>query len=347
MSIDVTEGFQKKNNFRLYEKDVSIPILRSAIENVWITIAIPTYKRGKLLKKTIDSALLQSDKYLFDIIIVDNDSQRNSETERLVRSYDDPKISYYRNTVNLGLFGNWNRCFELAKGEYVVLLHDDDFLLSDFLSESMQIVRRNPDIAIFKPSMFQWHDTGKQEFESSESRKNKFSRLHFLRVNAIDYIFMGNYMEAPTGCIFKKNIVIEYGGFNNNLFPCADTIFLLHISMEHKVIIYRKYLGVKRLSDNESTKRETLEKFVVFRYNVIKFLINKYSLNRLCGHNYIFFCIMHFLTSLKEISSDFVFPVNEFPLVKLNGRQCIYYKTIINGYKVLKALVNMVIKQVK
>ena len=83
MSIDVTEGFQKKNNFRLYEKDVSIPILRSAIENVWITIAIPTYKRGKLLKKTIDSALLQSDKYLFDIIIVDNDSQRNSETERL------------------------------------------------------------------------------------------------------------------------------------------------------------------------------------------------------------------------------------------------------------------------
>jgi glycosyltransferase involved in cell wall biosynthesis len=345
MELNIAEGFIKRNNFHRFSNVSSVPVIESGINSVLITIAIPTYKRGKLLKDTIDSTLIQSCKYPFDILIVDNDSQRDCETEALIKSYEDPRINYYKNDKNLGLFGNWNRCFELARGKYVVLLHDDDFLLPGFISESFVVIERNPNIAIFKPGMIQWYDDGRV-FNLSQCKKVKIPWLRSLAVKAKDYIFMGNYMEAPTGCFFKKDVVMEYGGFNNDLFPSADTIFLLHVSMGHKVIMYRKYLGVKRLSDNESTKHETLEKFVFFRYNTIKFLINKYSLDKLCGHNYISFCISHFLISLKDISSDFVFPVNELPLVALNVWQRIYCKTIINGYKVLKVLVNIVIKQV-
>lgn len=120
----------------------STPIKIERVENAKITIAIPTYKRAILLREAIDSCLQQKTNIPFNILIVDNDPQRNCETEELIASYVSKNISYYKNTENLGPTGNWNKLFELADTEFVTMLHDDDLLEEDYIEKMTLIIEK-------------------------------------------------------------------------------------------------------------------------------------------------------------------------------------------------------------
>ena len=119
-----------------YNEIIKIPSILikegEAPEGAKYTIAIPTYKRANLLKEAIESCLIQKTTTPFAIIVVDNNPERECETEQLLREYNPiPNLSYYKNTENVGMTGNWNKLFELAQTDFVVMLHDDDLLYDD------------------------------------------------------------------------------------------------------------------------------------------------------------------------------------------------------------------------
>ena len=64
-----------------------------------VTIAIPTYNRAQLLKISMQSVLDQ-DYPDFRILVLDNASSDN--TEEVVRSFSDTRITYHRNKKNVG-----------------------------------------------------------------------------------------------------------------------------------------------------------------------------------------------------------------------------------------------------
>ena len=119
-----------------------------------VTIAIPTYKRANLLKKAIDSSLNQKGFSNYEVIVVDDDSNSDKETEtqKLMKNYDDPKLLYYRYEEggSLGMAGAWNKSLELARGEWYSMLHDDDLLKENFLEEMMQVLNSNENITFLK-----------------------------------------------------------------------------------------------------------------------------------------------------------------------------------------------------
>lgn len=60
--------------------------------------------------------------------------------------------AYHRNTPPLGMAGNWNRCVELARGRYVLILHDDDFLLPHgpaAILRALDHLERPPAVVLF------------------------------------------------------------------------------------------------------------------------------------------------------------------------------------------------------
>ena len=62
-------------------------------------------------------------------MVVDNNPERECETEQLLREYKAiPNLFYYKNTENVGMTGNWNKLFELSQTNFVVMLHDDDLI---------------------------------------------------------------------------------------------------------------------------------------------------------------------------------------------------------------------------
>ena len=102
----------------------------------FVTIAIPTYNRSDgYLREALESALAQ-DYEPVEIVVVDNAS--TDSTGAYVASMADERLRYIRNETNLGVNGNFNACLEHARGEYFLLLHDDDRIDPDFVTCCME-----------------------------------------------------------------------------------------------------------------------------------------------------------------------------------------------------------------
>ena len=108
-----------------------------------ITIAIPVFERTEFFRATLGFALGQSVKC--PVIVVDNASSHDFfEVES-----QGQRVSYFRNPTNIGMFPNWNRCFELATTEFVLVLGDDDHLESNYVESFIAALEAHPGIDVF------------------------------------------------------------------------------------------------------------------------------------------------------------------------------------------------------
>lgn len=112
------------------------------------SVTIPAYK-SQFLSECIESVLAQtySD---FELIIVDDNSPQN--LKEIVDSFQDDRIRYYKNETGFGaehVVGNWNKCLEYAKGEYIICMGDDDKLLPNCLSDYFELINKYPNLDIY------------------------------------------------------------------------------------------------------------------------------------------------------------------------------------------------------
>lgn len=108
-----------------------------------VSVCIPTYNTARYLPETIESVLRQDfDDY--ELIICDNAS--TDATPEICQSYRDPRFQYKRFDELTNQAGNFNRCLELASGEFIMLLHSDDFFLSGFLADRVRRLEENPSV---------------------------------------------------------------------------------------------------------------------------------------------------------------------------------------------------------
>ena len=107
-----------------------------------LSICTPTYNGARYIAGAIESVLAQ-DFDDFELVICDDGS--SDETPDVVRRYADPRIRYLR-FANAGQSGNFNRCIAEARGEFFVMLHDDDFFRPGFAGRGVAALRANPAI---------------------------------------------------------------------------------------------------------------------------------------------------------------------------------------------------------
>jgi glycosyltransferase involved in cell wall biosynthesis len=124
-----------------------------------VTIAIPTYNRAdSYLSQAIESAINQTYPNL-EIIISDNCSQDN--TEKLIRGFNDPRMRYVRHKENIGANNNFNFCLKEAKGDFFLLLQDDDLIDHDFIDVCLKAVNYDTNIGIIRTGVRLIDDNGK------------------------------------------------------------------------------------------------------------------------------------------------------------------------------------------
>lgn len=308
--IDKETDFLKIiNNFDKTANISSEQIVKSDLDFVpKVTIAIPTFKRASLLKETIFSAINQRNYESYDILVVDNDPTPGCETELLMKTFNNRRISYFKNSQNIGMAGNWNRLFELATGDYVVMLHDDDLILSSFLYECMSFMNeKKSDLGILKPlsQLFNNSLSNKEllQFESNSNLiKGKKWRGVSKRIYDIDNC-LNFALGAPTGCLFNKKAVVEIGGFNVDLYPSLDYCFALLFSLHYKVYVLKKTLILYRWGENESLNFSTQKSFVIDAYYLRKFLFKKYYFPKYITSRYLY-C---FIDEHRELNLNFEF----------------------------------------
>lgn len=108
------------------------PTTGSDVQPLW-TVALPVHNpRPDHLRSALRSVLDQDPgPRTMEVIVVD-DASTSVDVRVLVESIATDRVRYVRNDVPLGLAGNWNRCIELAAGQLVHLLHQDDRVLPGF-----------------------------------------------------------------------------------------------------------------------------------------------------------------------------------------------------------------------
>lgn len=94
------------------------------------------------LNKCIDSLLKQSYDNI-EIIIVDDCSP---VTDYSYLTSLSPKIKLYRNETNLKMNKTLAKCFELAKGKYIVRVGPDDYIASTLIEKEVKILENNPKV---------------------------------------------------------------------------------------------------------------------------------------------------------------------------------------------------------
>jgi hypothetical protein len=110
-----------------------------------VSIVIPAYS-PRFFAACLDSAVAQT--YANLEIVVCDDSE-GAEIEAVTRARTDRRdIRYLRNGVRLHGRGNFTRCFESARGEFIKFLCDDDLLAPSCVASLLDAFRRAPDIAL-------------------------------------------------------------------------------------------------------------------------------------------------------------------------------------------------------
>lgn len=95
-----------------------------------ISVIIPTYNRGYIINRAIDSVISQTFKNI-EIIIVDDNS--NDNTKNLIVSYKDSRIRYLKHNINMGAQAARNTGIKNSKGDYIAFLDSDDEFLPNKL----------------------------------------------------------------------------------------------------------------------------------------------------------------------------------------------------------------------
>lgn len=290
---------------------------------VVITIAIPTYRRLALLKQALASAAAQRTDVSFEILVVDNDHESDGrETIEHLHTLDTPDLRYFHNEQNIGMFGNWNRCLTLARGEWITILNDDDLLDSDFISESLSKIGKEPSIRLLASHV---RTLDERSLPPQAVNLRRLTKGRLLRrgppdavrpISAMDY-FLGNPHQGSLGILLQTRLGRELGGYSPDLFPSADYVFLVRYLLAHGSHLQENVLASYRILVNESLKPSVVRGWVVHGLKIREELMRWVGLresilrlySRLVAADAVFSCRDHF-----GIGFDFESLLRQFSL---------------------------------
>jgi len=148
-----------------------------------VSIALCTYNGQTYIKEQLDSLINQTYQNI-EIIIVDDCSTDN--TEQICLSYNNIKLSFYQNEINIGYTKNFEKAITLCNGDYICLCDQDDIWVSDKIELLVKNINNN--ILIYHDSDFINGKGNKLGVQSMSQRYNMYqgsSVLPFILSNCI------------------------------------------------------------------------------------------------------------------------------------------------------------------
>lgn len=118
------------------------------MDRIDVSVIMPAWKSQDFIGKAIASVQAQTG-VSFELIIVDDASPDNTAAAVDVAASGDTRIIYDRLSENMGPSGARNRAIELARGEFIAVLDDDDEIAPTRLQTMLAAAKAyNADIVV-------------------------------------------------------------------------------------------------------------------------------------------------------------------------------------------------------
>lgn len=193
-----------------------------------ISICIPAYKQVEFLKRLLESISIQTFR---DFEVVVTDDSNDDTVYELIKNYKHNfPITYTKNTVALGSPENWNASIKLAKGEWIKMMHDDDWFVNEL---SLAKFAEAAKISLGTSFIF----SGYTEINvRTNSRKNFIISNFYLKLleKSPLNLFKQNFIGHPSTTLVKNN---PYCLYDKNLKWVVDFEFYIRYINKYKSFV--------------------------------------------------------------------------------------------------------------
>lgn len=161
-----------------------------------VSICIPAYNNERSVRRLLESIEKQKFKD-YEVIITDD-----SDGEEIGKLAEEKGyIKYYKNETALGAAANWNAAIGKSSGEYVKIMHHDDwFTDADSLQSFVDMLEQHPEAGLAF--------SGSRQEEEGRSYE-RFIAAEDAALIERDYrnLFLGNTIGAPSGTIVRRSVL--------------------------------------------------------------------------------------------------------------------------------------------
>jgi hypothetical protein len=238
-----------------------------------LTVCMPTYNGAPYLAEAVGSVLGQgfSD---FRLVVVDDCS--TDDTERIVRSFDDPRVSFVRNVEQRGLVGNWNRCIELADSPFLCIFHQDDVMLPDNLAAKVRILVEEPSVGMVYSNVSQIDEAGRTLSGWWYFPPDPLAPVVNQGADFFMKLLLGVNIVCCPSVVVRTACYSALGGFDPRLPFTADWEMWLRIALFHDVACLPETLVKYRRHDRMETARFAGARDLEQAYSAKATILEKY-----------------------------------------------------------------------
>lgn len=214
---------------------------KSLDQQISVSVIIPTFNRGWILKEAIDSVLAQHfDNY--ELIVVDDGSTDN--TPALLTTYAG-QINYIHQK-NRGVSAARNAGIRAARGALITFLDSDDYWLPDKLAVQTAFFDANPEAKICQTE---------EIWIRNDTRVNPKKR-HAKPSGDIFERSLYLCLVSPSAVMLRRKLFDDVGFFDETLPACEDYDLWLRIGCRYPIHLINTPLIVKRGGHPDQLSRQ-------------------------------------------------------------------------------------------
>lgn len=190
------------------------------------------------LKQAIESILNQTFRD-FEFLILDDCPEDNRE--RVVGSFKDSRIKYFKNDKNLGIAGTRNKLVQMATGKYLAIMDHDDIAKPTRLEEQVHILDEHPKIGVVGCHIKLFPNNRIVRFPSDNDKIE-------------DYLMQGCAIPH-TGAMIRADILSDTP-YEDKFSPAEDYALWCRLIGKTKFYNIPKVLMQYRIHNNNTTKTQ-------------------------------------------------------------------------------------------
>jgi len=196
-----------------------------------ITVIIPTLNRIKYLMETVENLKVSIDGFdQIEVIISDNNSNDGTSKwlEENIMGFKNWSVVYHKKLFPM--YRHWNQIINIAKGEYILLLSDDDLVSKKMFEKCLKIINEEKKMSMIMFDHDLIDENGKilQHFNFGKSGR-------ISKGTAFNYFKYG-VSHRLCSIFFNKKLIEDCGGFDEKYnITAADSDLIQNCSLKGDV----------------------------------------------------------------------------------------------------------------
>lgn len=221
-----------------------------------VTTVIPTWRRPRLLRRAVQSALEQ-DLEALRVCVFDNDSGDGTAALIAELAATDPRLRYHAHASNIGAIANFEFGIGSVDTPYFSILSDDDYLLPGFYRRALAELELHPQ------AMF-WAGATLNVDEQNriwDARVARWPEEGLFEPPQGVLRMTGGLWPTWTGILFRREVLAQVGLPDREALGPFDLDFVLKIGARFPYIVRRVPVAVFTLNSASFGATQPLSSF--------------------------------------------------------------------------------------